>query len=81
MYTGDLRIVGNSALWKLLTKGPDYRESISTNFSKAFAEITTGLDNCIQNLASKTKYIVNNFDQWKKTILEKNDLEIEKLRT
>ena len=54
---GDLRIVGNNGL--------NYRESKSTIFNKPFAEITTGLDNCIENLVRKTKYDVNNFDQWK----------------
>ena len=53
----------------------------STNFNTAFAEIATGSDNCIENLASKTKYNVNNFDQWKKMILEKINLKIEKLKT
>ena len=60
--TGDLGIVGNSKLRKLLTKGPNCREPRSTNFNKTFAEVTTGIDNCIENLASKTKYNVNNFD-------------------
>ena len=44
IITGDLRIVGNSKLWKLLTKHPKYREARLTNFNKAFVEITTGLD-------------------------------------
>ena len=70
---GDLRIVGNNDL--------NYRESKSTILNKPFAEITAGLDNCIENLVRKTKYDVNNFYQWKKMILEKINLEIEKLKT
>ena len=58
-------------LWKLLTEGPNYTEPRSTNFNKAFAKTKVGLDNCIEKLASKIKYNVNNFDQWKK-ILKKN---------
>ena len=42
-----------------------------------FAEIATGLDNCIENLTSKAKYNVNNFDQWKKMILKKINLKTE----
>ena len=68
IITDDLRIIVNSKLRKLLTKGHNYREPRSTNFNKAFAEITTSLDNCIENLASETKYNVNNFDQWEKRI-------------
>ena len=56
--TSDLRFIENANLRKLLTKGPNYREP------KALAEIATGLDNCIENLASKTKHNVNNFKQW-----------------
>ena len=63
--TGDFRIVGNSRPWKLLAKGPNYREPTSANFNEAFAEITTDLDNCIENLANKTKYNANNSDQCK----------------
>ena len=51
--TGDFRIAGNSRFWILFTKGPSYREPRSTNFKKAIAEITSGLDNCIENLANK----------------------------
>ena len=78
--TGNLRIVRNSNLWKLLTKSPNFREPMSTDFNKAFAEVTTGSENCIENLASKMKYSVNNFDQCEKIILEEINLEIEKLK-
>ena len=56
VITGDLRIVENAKLRKLLTKGPNYREPRSINFNKAVTEITAGLENCIENLANKTKY-------------------------
>ena len=59
IITGDLRIVGDSKLQELLTKGPNYREPRLTYFSKTFAEITTGLDNCIENLVSKTTSLVS----------------------
>ena len=55
---------------------PRYREPKSTNFNKDFAEITTALDNCTE----KAKYNVNSIDQWKKMILEKINLKIEKLK-
>ena len=66
IITGDLRIVGNSRLRKLLTKAPNYGEPSSTNFNKAFAGIATGLNNGIENLASRTRFNVSNFVQWKK---------------
>ena len=55
IIAGDLRTAGNSKLWKLLTKGTNYREHESTNFNKAFAKITTVLDKCIENLVCKAK--------------------------
>ena len=36
---GDLKIIENEKLRKLLTKGPNYRESRNINYSKAYFEI------------------------------------------
>ena len=80
IITGYLIIAGNSRLRTLFTKCPTYREPRSTNFTEAFVEITTGLDNCIENLVNKTQYNVNNFDQRKKIISEKINLEKEKFK-
>ena len=55
IITDHLRIFGNSKFRKLLTKGLKYKEPRSTNFDKVFAEIITGLGNCIENLVSKNK--------------------------
>ena len=57
----------------------NYREARSTNFNKAFALIKAGLNNWIEYLASKSKYNVTNFDQWKKMILVKINLKTENL--
>ena len=78
--TGNLRIVRNPNLWKLLTKSPNYREPMSTDFNKAFAEVTTGSENCIENLASKMKYSVNNFDQCEKIIFGRNSSRNRKIK-
>ena len=78
--TGNLRIVRNPNLWKLLTKSPNYREPMSTDFNKAFAEVTTGSENCIENLASKMKYRVNNFDHCEKIIFGRNSSRNRKIK-
>ena len=39
IITGDLKIIENEKLRKLLTKGPNYRESRNINYSKAYFEI------------------------------------------
>ena len=78
--TGDLRFARDSKLQKLLTKSPNYREPRSANLNEAFAEITTGFNNCNEKLTSKSKHDVNNFDQWKKAKKWKN-VKIEILKT
>ena len=59
----------------------NYRESWPNNLNEVIIEITTGLNNCIENLTGKTIHNVNNFDQWKKMFLKKISLKIEKLKT
>ena len=54
IITGDLRLIENTKLRKLLTKGPNYREPRSINFSKALKEISIGIDELIESLSSKT---------------------------
>ena len=54
IITGDLRLIENVKLRKLLTKGPNYREPRSINFSKALKEISIGIDELIESLSSKT---------------------------
>ena len=55
IITGDLRIVENTKLGKLLSKGPNYREPRSFNFTKASKAIETALEDCIKRLEQKTK--------------------------
>ena len=53
IVTGDLRIVTNGKLRKLLTKGPKYREPKSLDFSKAKEHIMSGLKTCISEWSEK----------------------------
>ena len=56
VITGDLRIVENQKLRKLLTKGPNYREPVTTNFKHALTKITAAINSCINSFAEKTKH-------------------------
>ena len=76
IITGDLRIVENNKLRKLLTKGPNYREPRSVNLNKAKKEIATSLKLCVEGLAAKTKHKAASFQSWKETILNKVDARI-----
>ena len=79
IVTGDLRIVENRKLRKLLTKGPNYREPRTTNLNKAKKEIITALTQCIERLANKTKNNIATFQSWKECIIAKIDLRINHL--
>ena len=49
LITGDLRIIKNKKIRKLLTKCSNYRKPETKNVSKALIKITTALDTCIEN--------------------------------
>ena len=44
IITGDLRLVTNNKLRKLLVKGPKYREPVTIDFDKAKEEIIASID-------------------------------------
>ena len=49
IITGDLSIIENTNLRKLLSKGPKYREPKDLDFEKARNSIFSGLNECIDN--------------------------------
>ena len=71
IITGDLRIIENPKLRRLLTKGPSYREPRSLNFSKAFRNIESAIEECTERFAQKSKHDITSFHNWKNSILEK----------
>ena len=77
IITGNLRIIKNSKLKKLLAKGPNYRELGTINFSKELIERTTALNKCI---TLKTKYVTSNFKPWKEAVLAKVKEKITELK-
>ena len=78
VITGDLRIVKNSKLRKLFTKGPNYREPKSINFSKCLNSIKDSLENSISNLSEKLKIDKREFVSWKEKIISVVESKIEK---
>ena len=70
IITGDLRLIENMKLRKLLTKGPNFREPRSLNFSKALKEIELAIDSCIESLSSKTGD-VDQLQAWKNMVISK----------
>ena len=55
IITEQLRLIDNSNLRKLMTKGPSYRESHALHYNKVFDNIKSAFDNCIQDLSKNSK--------------------------
>ena len=53
IVTGDLNIIPNDKLRKLISKGPKYREPQTFSYSKAKENIVLGIDNCINAWSCK----------------------------
>ena len=81
IITGDLRLVANSKLRKLLTKGPNFRETQTINFRIALQKIKTAINQCIDKMSSETGVPTQSFDCWKNKIFDKIKTKIDKLKS
>ena len=71
IITGDLRIIENNKLRKLLTKGPNYREPRSLNFGKAEVNIKSAIISLIDKICLNPKYDKVSLLNWKTLVLNK----------
>ena len=71
VVTGDLRIIENSKLRKLLSKGPNYRENKFLNYRKCLSAIESAIDSTIEKLVEKYGFEGEHFDDWKNEIVNK----------
>ena len=71
IVTGDIRIVQNNKLRKLLCKGPKYREPVPMNFSKCKTEIKNSLPKFFSDSCNKKGVPVKCFTQWISLVMEK----------
>ena len=76
VLTGNLNIVNNNKLRKLLSKGPKYREPVKIDWKLAKMVIAEALDNFIEQLANKKGVTPEYFGNWKHAILECIDSKI-----
>ena len=81
IVSGDLRIITNKKLRKLLSRGPNYREPKSLNYSKCKQSIESALVSSIDNLADKYKVNTEEFLAWKNKIIELVDERIKLLKS
>ena len=81
IVTGDLRIIKNNKLRKLLGKGPNYREPKFVNYNKCLISIQTALDTTALSLKDKYNLPENSLDSWKNSIINKVKERIDVLKT
>ena len=70
VLTGNLNIIKNNKLRKLLSKGPKYREPVAIDWNMAMCVIIPALDSYIEKLANIKGVSPEYFDNWKFTVLE-----------
>ena len=62
---GDLGLITNTKLRRLLSKGHNYREQSAINYSKSKIAFDSCIDNCIEKLKTKYKFRDNDLNVWK----------------
>ena len=66
---GDLRIITNSKLRELASKGSNFRNTMSINWNKCKREIEIGLDLSIERIVSTNPKVT----KWKSLLMENKD--------
>ena len=79
VVSGDLRIVKNSKLRKLLTRGPKYREPTPLDWGKARDEIVDGVNKCVSNWCNKKGIDESVLQEWVSKVMQSVDTKIEHL--
>ena len=78
--TGDIHIVQNNKLRKLLCKGSKYREPVSVNFSNCKTEMKNSLTKFSSGWCYKKGVPVKCFSQWINLVREKVNKRIKELK-
>ena len=80
IITGDLKIVQNNKLRKLLCKGPKFREKENICWDKARESIMVGIKNAIKKWTEGEGLPNTLFNEWRNKVLEKVDNKITLLK-
>ena len=81
IVSGDIRIVQNNKLRKLLCKGPKYKEPVSINLSNCKTEIKNSLTKFSSDWCNKKGVPVKCFTHWISIVMEKVNNKIKKLKS
>ena len=80
VITGDLRMIRNNKLRKLMTKGPNFREARTINWSKCKETIASGLDTFISKYDTSNDEVKTKLLEWKTLCLEKVDKRVSSIK-
>ena len=80
VMTGDLRIIENYHLRKVISKGPNYREPRSINWKKCKEVVEIGTDMYANTLSAKHKLRYQDIVPWRNELLLKVDAKISSLK-
>ena len=80
IISGNLNIVSDHNLRKLISKGPKYREPSPFSYKQAKEDIINGIDECIHNWSTKSGTSKSAFLGWKSMISHLIDLQTTSLR-
>ena len=80
VVTGDLRIIQNKKLRKLISKGPNFRENKFVNYKKCLNAIEIAIDSMIEKLAEKYNLELEHFQNWRGEIIDKVKIRITNLK-
>ena len=80
IVTGDLKLIKISKLWKLISKGPNYRKKSFLNFNKCLSSIKSTLNIFEEKLVTKYKLADNALENWKELIFEAVEDKINNLK-
>ena len=80
IITGNLKIITNNKLRKLVSRGPNFREPRTLNWKHCTEEIKSGIDEFISQVISSNNDITDqDMASWKESVLIKVDDEIKRL--
>ena len=82
IVTGDLRVIEHNKLRKLFSRGLNYREKQSTNYSKCLYEIEFSIGSFITSTVDKYQNVTpHHFKNWEDLVLQKVRYKIRDLKT
>ena len=71
IVTGDLRVIENVKLRKLLSKGPNYREPRTLDLKRSALSIKNSLEEFVTTLCTKYEFELQLLSDWKNKVLSK----------